>query len=121
MKTVSKWLMVAGIVLQFLCSPVYGGYEAKITQNQIRAKEYIAQLQTCADPNTLTRPQLRRDKKTKMKRSVREINKAMDEAEALARAGECYLIKEPEFTVNGIPEEEYKKMRQAFHQSQLDR
>jgi len=107
MKTVIKWLMVAGILLQFLCSPVYSGYQGKITQNQIRAKEYIAQLQAGEDPDNLTRPQLRRDKKTKMKRSVREINKAMDEAEAFARAGKYYLIKEPEFTVNGIPEEKY--------------
>ena len=109
MKKVIKWLMVTGILLQFLCSPLYGGYEGKITQNQIRAKEYIARLQACEDPNNLTRPQLRRDKKTKMKRSRREIIEAMDEAEALARDGKCHLIKEPQFTVNGIPEEKYDK------------
>lgn len=105
MKTVFKWLMLAGIVLQFLCSPVYSGYLGKITQNQIRAKEYIAQLKAGADPNRLERPQLRRDKKTKMKRSRREIIAAMDESEALARGGKRNLIKEPEFTINGEPED----------------
>jgi hypothetical protein len=105
MTTVSKWLIVAGIVLQFLCSPVYSGYQGKITRNQIRAKEYIGQLKAGANPNTLERPQLRRDKKTKMKRSRREIIGAMDEAEALARAGNHNLIKEPEFTINGAPED----------------
>jgi hypothetical protein len=109
MKTVIRWLLVAGILLQFLCSPLYAGYEGKITRNQIRAREYIAQLQNCADPNKLERPQLRRDKRTKMKRSVREINKAMDEAEALARAGKCKLIKQPMFTVNGVPEAQYER------------
>lgn len=105
MKTVFKCLMVAGIVLQFLCSPVYSGYLGKITQNQIRAKEYIAELRAGADPNRLERPQLRRDKRTKMKRSNREIIAAMDEAEALARAGKRNLIKEPEFKINGEPED----------------
>jgi hypothetical protein len=107
MRTVIKWMM-AGLILQFLCSPVHAGYQGKITQNQIRAKEYIAQLQAGANPNTLERPQLRRDKKTKMKRSRREIIAAMDEAEALARVGKQRLIKEPKFTINGIPEEKYK-------------
>lgn len=109
MKTVIKRFLGAGIIFQFLCLPLYAGYEGKITQNQIRAKEYIAQLQTCVNPDKLTRPQLRRDKHTKMKRSVREINAAMDEAEGLARAGKCKFIQEPVFTVNGVPEEQYKK------------
>ena len=107
MKTVIRRLLITGIVLQFLSFPLYAGYLGKITQNQIRAKEYIEQLQNCTPPDELTRPTLRRDKNSKMKRSVREINKAMDEAETLAQAGKCNLIKQPEFTINGIPEERY--------------
>jgi hypothetical protein len=111
MRTVIKWMMLAGIILHFLCSPVYGGYQVKITRNQLKAKEYISQLQAGANPDSLTRPQLRRDKHSKMKRSRREILKAMDEAEALARAGKHPLIEEPEFVHNGVSEEKHRALQ----------
>jgi len=102
--------MLIAMVFLFFCSPAYG-YHGKITLNQIKAKEYISQLQAGADPDSLTRPHLRRDKNNKMKQSRREIQKAMDDAEALARAGKYQLIKEPEFKYNGIPEDKYRAMR----------
>ncbi len=99
-----RWLMVAAIVFQLLASPVYGASKAIITRNQLKAIEYITQLKAGADPNSLTRPQLRRHNKWKVKQSRREINKAMDEAEALARAGKHHLIQKPEFVYKGLSE-----------------
>lgn len=46
-----------------------------------------------------------------MKRSRREILKAMDEAETLARAGKHHLIKEPEFVYKGVSEEYFRSLQ----------
>ena len=107
MRKTFRWLIAAGIVLQFLSSTVYGGFKETITQNQVKAAEYITQLKAGADPDTLTRPQLRRNQKDfKAKQSVKEINKAMDEAESLARDGKHDLIQKPDFNYEGVSEGE---------------
>lgn len=109
MKKTIKLLIVMGIIFGFLSSPAYGGWKETVTNNQVKATEYINQLKTGADPNSLTRPNLRRKNHYKAKQSYREIGKAMDEAEALARAGKAKLIKEPEFVIKGVSEEKATK------------
>lgn len=109
MKHILKCLMVTTTIFLFLSSPVYGGWKEIVTQNQTKATNYINQLKDGANPNSLTRPNLRRKNHFKAKRSYREINKAMDEAEALAKAGKADLIKEPEFVYKGASEEKVKK------------
>lgn len=111
MKKMFKILVVFGVIFQFLSSPVYANWKEKITNNQLKAKEYISQLKAGANPDSLTRPHLRRVDKYKVKQSNKEIKKAMDEAEALARAGKHDLIMEPEFAIQGISEERAKELQ----------
>jgi hypothetical protein len=109
MRKMLKWLIAIGIILNFLSSPVQGGWKQTVTNNQLKATEYINQLKTGADPNSLTRPTLRRKNNFRAKRSQQEINKAMDDAEALARAGKPDLIKVPEFAYKGVSEDKATK------------
>ena len=111
MRTKIKWLLVAGIVFQFMVSPVYGSNKYIITMNQLRANEYISQLKAGVDPKSLTRPYLRSHHNYKVKRSRREIRKALDIAEALSRAGKYHLIQEPEYVFKGMSEESTKALQ----------
>lgn len=104
MKTVLRWLAVVVTIIPLLSLPAYAGWKAKVTKNQEVASAYIMQLKSGKDPDKLIRPHLRRSDKYKAKQSQKEIKKAMDEAEAQARAGKHKLIKEPEFTIKGLSE-----------------
>jgi len=106
-----RWFLLAGIVLLFLITPVYGGWKEVVTKNQIKATEYISQLKSGADPDSLTRPKLKRGNKAKSKKSHREILKAMDEAETLARSGKHDLIEKPEFFYKGVSEKKAKTLQ----------
>lgn len=109
MKRILKCLIITTTIFLFLFSPVYGGWKEIVSNNQLKATEYINQLKTGADPNSLTRPNLRRQNHYKAKQSYREVSKAMDDAEALARAGKADLIKDPEFVYMSASEEKAKK------------
>ena len=102
MKTILGWVIVLMVVLQVSLSSVYGAPKHKITNNQLKAKEYIAQLRAGAKPENLTRPHLRRSDKYKSKQSNKEIREAMTRAEDLARAGKSNLIQEPVFRIPGL-------------------
>ena len=111
MRTLLKWLMVVGMVFQFMSSSVYGGTKDIIIKNELKAQEYITQLKAGADPNSLTRPRLRRHHKWRVKRSARELKKDMDAAEALARAGKHHLIQEPDYIFQDMSEEKIRTLR----------
>lgn len=89
-------VVIIPVMLLFVSS-VYGGWKNIIVTNQIKATEYISQLQKGANPNKLSRPAVRRVDKASAKAANREVKEAMDEAENLARAGKHHLIKTPEF------------------------
>ena len=104
MKKLLKLLIAIGIIFNFLTLPVHAGWKETVTNNQVKAIEYITQLKDGADPDSHTRPTLTRENRFKAKRSVQEINQAMDDAEALARAGKAELLQEPEFVYKGVSE-----------------
>ncbi len=112
MKTSLKLLIIVGIIFQLLSSQVYGGVRERITKNQLRAKEYILQLKNGADPDKLKRPYLRRHNKWKVKKSRREIKRAMDRAEALARAGKRRFIRIPDYVYKGMSEKKYTALQE---------
>jgi hypothetical protein len=97
--------IIAGLFILFLTSPAFAGWKSKVTQNQLKATQYIAQLKNGANPNTIKRPQLRRDKKWEAKQSHKEIIAIMIQAEELAKTGKQGLIKKPVFKFNGLSEE----------------
>lgn len=97
--------VVASILLLVVASTAFGGWKADVTTNQLRAKQYIAKLKAGEYPDSLTRPRLKRNKTWKSKQSRKEILEAMNEAEALARAGKPHLIEEPVFQYNGLTDE----------------
>jgi len=109
MKKLLKLLIAIGIIFNFLTLPVHAGWKETVTNNQMKATEYITQLKDGANPDSLTRPTLRRKNHFKAKRSYREVNEAMDDAEALARAGKADQIEEPEFVYKGVSEKKTTK------------
>jgi len=84
MKMIVRWLVVMGIVLQLLAQVAYAG---KADSNARQAADYISQLRAGANPNTLKRPQLRHLRGYSARQLNNHLTKAMDDAEALARAG----------------------------------
>jgi len=104
MNSLSKLIIILALTL-LSSLPSYAGWKDKIVENQTKAINYISALQAGEDPDKLERPILRRDKKTKVNLANREIRKAMDEAEKLARAGKHQLIKLPEFKNEPVSEE----------------
>ena len=100
MKTVLKWILLTSLLIQFLSVPVYANSKRWIERNQEKARIYITQLKNGADPDRLERPHLRRHNKWKVKQSRKERKRAMDRAEALARAGKRYLIRIPDYAFN---------------------
>ncbi len=96
--------IIVGLCILFLTSPALAGWKSKVTQNQLKATKYITQLKNGVDPDTITRPQLRRDKNWKAKQSQKEIIAVMTQAEKLARDGKRGLIKKPVFKFNGLSE-----------------
>ena len=104
MKTYIRGSVIAGIFLLSLVYPTFANWKARVTQNQIKAAKYITQLKNGANPDTIKRPQLRRDKSWKAKQSQKEIAAAMTKAEKLARSGKQNLITQPIFKFNGLSE-----------------
>ena len=105
MKSRIRSAIIAGLFILFLTSPAIAGWKSKVTQNQLKATKYIAQLRNGANPNTIKRPQLRRDKNWKAKQSQNEIIAIMTQAEQLAKTGKRGLIKKPVFKFNGLSED----------------
>ena len=64
--------------------------------NEQLAAEYITQLKAGAQPGSIERPILRHIDRYDAKQEKKRFNQAMDEAEALARAGRRDLIRELE-------------------------
>ena len=89
-------LLIIPIVLLFGGS-VYGGWKNKVVSNQVRAAEYIIELQKGVNPGKLERPAIRRDEKASAKAANREVKEAMDRAEKIARSGKHQLIENPQF------------------------
>jgi len=101
MKPIFKWILLAILFIQFLSVPVFANSKKWIVRNQEKARIYITQLKNGADPDRLQQPHLRRHNKWKVKQSRKEIKRAMDRAEALARAGKQHLITIPDYVFNG--------------------
>ena len=103
------WLVLMGIVLQFLVPPVYaaGGWQTVINEDKARAAAYIHKLKEGADPSELQQPVLRGVPfrrgyvNYRAKREIMLLGQAMDEAEALAKAGKRDQIKELEVDQKG--------------------
>jgi len=97
MKKLLNCLFLFGPIVQLLSSSVYAGHRVKykIMTNQLKGQEYIFQLKDGANPDILERPRLRLSGNYKAKKERREMYKAMDEAEALARQGKRNLIQLP--------------------------
>ncbi len=109
MRKYTQWMVIIGIIFSF-CSPVYAGWKEKITKNQIKATEYIMKLKNGADPDVITRPKLRRDRKARAQAPNREIRAAMDQAERYARAGKHEQIEAPEFKHKLVSKKRYKTL-----------
>jgi hypothetical protein len=96
MKTVLRWLVVVGVILQFLTPSAYAGWKNIVGDNEKKAAEYISQLKAGAVPGSIERPSMRHTDKFQAKKQQRRFNQAMDEAEKLARAGRHEQITELE-------------------------
>ena len=96
MKAVVRWLVLMGIVLQFVFLGTYATAKGRGDSNARNVAEYISQLKAGANPDTLKRPQVRHLKGFRGKRFNTQLKKAMDDAEALARAGKQEKIVEIE-------------------------
>lgn len=101
MKTLLKKLLIFGLFFQLLMSPAFAGSDDINVRNETKTNEYITQLKKGANPDKLTRPKLRRHKNFRVKKTVREMVHAMDDAEKLARAGKRHLIKTYEYDYFG--------------------
>lgn len=95
MKDILRWLVFMGIVLQYIFSSAFAE-ASKADPNVRKAVEYISQLKAGANPDNLKRPQLRYLRGYNAKQLNKQLRKAMDDAEALARAGKQDEIKEIE-------------------------
>ena len=100
-------LLIIPIVL-LLGSSVYGGWKNKVVSNQVKAAEYIINLQKGVHPGKLKRPTIRRDEKASAKAANREVKEAMDRAEQLARSGKHQFIETPQFKAV-VPDEAYEQ------------
>jgi hypothetical protein len=96
MKTFFRWVLMVGIVFQFLSSPAYAWWKAKVAVNERMAAEYIARLKDGADPGSVERPAMRFISQYQAKQEQKKFIKAMDEAEEFARAGKHDQIQELE-------------------------
>lgn len=105
MRSVFRWLVAIGIVLQFLTPSAYAGWKNRSTINAEMATEYISQLKAGAQPGSINRPTLRHINNYKAKQQRKMFIQAMDEAEALARAGKRDQIREFEFTRGNLVEQ----------------
>ena len=97
-------VIIIGIFALLLAVPAFAGWQSKVSQNQLKATKYIIQLKNGANPDTITRPQLRHDKNWKAKQSQKEIIEMMTRAEKLARDGRHNLIKKPVFKIKALSE-----------------
>jgi hypothetical protein len=101
MKPIVTLLIISGIILQLLLSPVFAGSNDVINENLMKTNEYITLLKEGANPDNVTRPRLRRYHKYRVKRAAREMYQSMDKAEALAREGKRNLIQKYNYIDTG--------------------
>ena len=101
MRTVFRWLVVVGIILQFLSPSAYAGWKNIVADNGRKAAEYISLLKAGAEPGSIERPFLRHVNTYEAKQQKKRFIKAMDEAEELARAGRHEQIMELEIDWQG--------------------
>jgi hypothetical protein len=101
MKTVFRWLVVVGIILQFSSLSAYAGWKNIVADNGRKAAEYISLLKAGAEPDSIKRPFLRHVNTYEAKQQKKRFIKAMDEAEELARAGRHEQIMELEIDWRG--------------------
>lgn len=100
-------LLTVSLMLQLLSLPAYGYWKVKMAISERNAAEYISQLKAGARPDDLTRPEMRYDEEYNAKMYVKELNRAMDEAERLARQGRNDQIEELELQFRLPEEKEY--------------
>lgn len=113
MKTLLKTLFLFSLFLTF-CTPAFAGWKEKIAENQMKAIQYITQLKEGANPDTISRPSLRRDDKYSAKKANSEIRDAMTEAENLARQGKNKSIKIPDFESRLLSDEGYTQLKNQY-------
>ena len=94
MKTVLRWLLPAVVVFQLASPSAYAGWKERVADNGRKAAEYISQLKAGAEPGGIQRPIMRHINTFEAKQQQKRFNAAMDEAEALARAGKHEQIQE---------------------------
>lgn len=103
-----RGLLMIGIVLQLLSVPAHAWWKAKVAINEKNAAEYIEKLKSGADPDSVRRPTMRFIEKIQAKNEQKRFFKAMDEAEALARAGKHEEIRELELKYQDLRTQEQK-------------
>ena len=105
MKTFFRWLVVVGIIFQFLSPSAYAAWKNIVADNGRKAAEYISLLKAGAEPDSIKRPFLRHVNTYEAKQQKKRFIKAMDEAEELARAGRHEQIMELEIDWRGSDEQ----------------
>ena len=104
MRTFFRWLVTIALVLHFLAPMAYAGWKNKVASNERRAAEYISLLKAGEEPGSIKRPIMRHISHYQAKQLQKKLIRAMDDAEALARAGKHYQIKELERITNSSHE-----------------
>lgn len=113
MKLVLKALLLFSLFFT-ICTPASAGWKEKIAENQMKALQYISQLKEGANPDTISRPIMRRDDKYSAKKANSEIRDAMTEAENLARQGKNKSIKIPDFETKLLTDEGYIELKKKY-------
>lgn len=96
MTTILRWLVPMAIILLFSIPSASAGWKNRVADNEEKAAEYISQLKAGMEPGSIERPQMRHINTYKAKQRQTILNKAMDEAEELARSGKHDEIQELE-------------------------
>ena len=109
-----RWRYLAVCALLFAslawAAPLQAFWKEKISRNQVKVAEYVAQLKNGADPDALQRPHLRTDQQYQAKQANKEMRRIMDEAEALARQGRHQEIELPAYSNRGLSDERAEDM-----------
>lgn len=113
MRVLGKLLVILGISV-VLSSPAQAGWKDKIVKNQFKAVDYIESLKSGADPDRISRPDMRRDEKARASAANREIRQAMSEAERLARQGRHDLIEIPVWQYELVSDGYRKDLQEEF-------
>lgn len=116
MGTFFRRLLAVAMVFQLLqfFPGTAGAYDEEENTNQLRAHEYILQLKSGKEPDTIERPVLKKARTREAKIRRRRMLQAMDQAEDLARAGNSNLIEDPSWILHQSPEKESSQKSSGY-------